>query len=345
MPTIRIRDIVCEPGHKACGFLDVAETPGSTVRIPVMVVNGVQTGPTICLVGGTHPTEYCGIVSIIRLMQTLDTSQLTGAVIAVPVINLPGFEVMKDFNPIDGLQMLEACPGIPTGTMTHRIAYTLFEEIVSRSDYVIDFHGGGKVNEHIACAILRTIGDDKIDAVSEGMARHSLMEYISLRKVTGNWIVDEAIKRDKPGITVERGGEGKVREDLVELNFRGTTNVMRYLKILKGEPQTPPEQKIMRGADKLLCNRGGIFLSRKKPGDPMKKGETIGEVMDLFGNVVEAITAPFDGVIYFVHYLPPVCAGDLTFAVASFEGELSHRGYGYKGDREGTYVVDPKELT
>jgi len=344
---IYIRDIVCERGHKVNGFLDVAERPGSKVKIPVMVANGVQSGPTICLVAGTHPTEYCGIVSVIRLMQELDASQLKGAVIGIPVLNLPGFEVIKSFNPIDGLQILEACPGVPNGTMTHRIAYTLFEEVVSRSDYIIDLHGSGRSGAHLEYIILRIMGDDKIDSISEGMARHFLMNYISFRKLreTDAGIVAEALQKGKPGILVERGGEGRVQEDLVELNLRGAINVMKYLKILKGEPQTPPEQKIMRRNFKLKCNRGGIFLSKKKPGDLVRAGESLGKIMDLFGNVVEIITAPFDGVISSLYDLPPVNAGDLTFSVASFEGELYSDSIGYKGYREVTHFVELHNIT
>lgn len=138
----------------------------------------------------------------------------------------------------------------------------------------------------------------------------------------------------KPGCVVEIGDQGRVREELVELTLRGIINVMQYLKILKGEPKEPSEQKILRQILRVSCNRGGIFSPKKEAADPITKGETIGEVMDLFGNVLEAIIAPFDGVIYSIYDLPPINAGDITFMVASFEGELSYKGGGYKGYRE-----------
>jgi predicted deacylase len=102
------------------------------------------------------------------------------------------------------------------------------------------------------------------------MARHFLLEYISLRnfRKTGSGSVDGPILRGKPGFTVEVGGEGRVREDLVELYLRGTNNVLRYLKILKGDPDSPPEQKIMRRVFRLISNRGGIFLPQKESADP-----------------------------------------------------------------------------
>jgi predicted deacylase len=102
------------------------------------------------------------------------------------------------------------------------------------------------------------------------MARHFLLEYISLRnfRKTGSGSVDGPILRGKPGFTVEVGGEGRVREDLVELYLQGTKNVLRYLKILKGDPDPPPEQKIMRRVFRLISNRGGIFLPRKESADP-----------------------------------------------------------------------------
>lgn len=343
MPTIKIRDIVCEPGQKVTGFIDVAETPSSMVKLPIMIVNGTQPGPTICLVGGTHATEYVGVVTVINTLKGLDPSRLTGAVIGVPVHNVPGFEVIEAFNPIDGLQLQEACPGLPNGTMSHRIAHALFEEIIKHADYVIDYHGGGRATEKTENTILRVIGDEKIDKISEGMARYFLLEYISLRNIrkTGQGVVDGGILRGKPGLIIEVGGEGKVPAQQLEDNVKRTLNVLRYLKILKGEPISPPPQKIMRQIVRMTCNRGGIFISQKRAPDPIRKGEVLGEIMDLFGNVREQILSPFDGVIYAIYPLLPINAGDMTYMVASFEGDLFYTGGGYAGYREICYRVVP----
>lgn len=337
MPAVQIREIVCNPGQKANGFLEVAEKPGSKVTMPVMIANGIKPGPTICLVGAAHATEYCGVFSIIRLMNGLDTSHLTGAVIAVPVLNMPGFEVIEAFNPIDGLQPLAVFPGSPHETVTHRIAHTFIKEVVSRSDYVIDMHGGGRATEHMENTIYKILGDKKVDEASEGMARHYLLEHVNPRKMGKTSILDVVLRMGKPGMVVEIGGEGKVRESLVEMNIRGLTNVLRYLKILTGNPQAPPQQKVIRRVERLTSNRGGLIFSRKRASEPMKKGEILGEVMDIFGNVIETITAPFDGVIYAVYDLLPINSGDMAYMVARYEGDLFYTGGGYAGYREIVY--------
>ena len=71
----------------------------------------------------------------------------------------------------------------------------------------------------------------------------------------------------------------------------------------------------------------------------MKEGEAIGEVVDIFGNVVESVTAPFDGIIYTILDLPPVYAGDVISIVASFEGELFDAYQGYHGYRSASYKI------
>jgi uncharacterized protein len=341
MSIIKIRDIVCSPGEKVSGFIEVGERPGSKITIPLIIANGQQTGPIICLIGGTHSTEYCGIFSIIQLMQELKVTEMSGAVIAVPVINLPGFEVYEEVNPIDGLQILEACPGDPDGTITQIIVYTLFQEIISLANYVIDFHGGGRSCEHLTTTIYKMSGDNKIDAISEEMSLHFLLDYCSVRDIRKNatGIVDKALLMGKPGFLVEAGGEGIIQQEVVDLNLRGIKNVLRYLNILKGEVQVPKKPKIIRSVRYWKCNRGGIFTSKKKVGELMQKGDVIGEIIDIFGKQVEIIKAPFDGMVYGIFNLPPVSTGDAIFMLASFEGELFYKLGGYSGYRQSVYKL------
>ena len=58
---IKIRDIEAEPGEKTYGFLNIADTAIMNVNIPVMIVNGKEPGPKLCLIAGTHSMEYEGI--------------------------------------------------------------------------------------------------------------------------------------------------------------------------------------------------------------------------------------------------------------------------------------------
>jgi hypothetical protein len=59
---------------------------------PVLVVNGANAGPTLCLTGAVHGDELNGIEIIRRTMYDLDPEKLSGSVVGVPIVNLPGFQ-------------------------------------------------------------------------------------------------------------------------------------------------------------------------------------------------------------------------------------------------------------
>lgn len=92
MPVIEVGGIKANPGEKAFGFLDVGTTSVNTYRIPVAVLNGAKEGKTLGLLGGTHGTEFASIEAVIRTVQDLDPKKMSGAVLAVTVLNGPHFE-------------------------------------------------------------------------------------------------------------------------------------------------------------------------------------------------------------------------------------------------------------
>jgi predicted deacylase len=109
--TIRIRDVEAPPGTRSQGFLTIGETPSEPIRVPLVIINGRRPGPRLCLTAGVHAAEYPGIDAVLRTIQELDPSALTGAVVAVPVVNPPMFQRRAGFlSPIDGLNLNRTAP-------------------------------------------------------------------------------------------------------------------------------------------------------------------------------------------------------------------------------------------
>jgi predicted deacylase len=82
------------PGEVARGWFDVAELPtGTAERLPVVVANGPEDGPTLWLTGGVHGDEATGVAVVQDAMATLAEealAALAGAVVAVPVVSPAG---------------------------------------------------------------------------------------------------------------------------------------------------------------------------------------------------------------------------------------------------------------
>ncbi|MFQ5722182.1 MAG: succinylglutamate desuccinylase/aspartoacylase family protein, partial [Candidatus Aminicenantales bacterium] len=89
---IKVGEVAANPGEKKSGFILVpAGQDGSSVKIPVTVINGVNKGPILALIAGIHGYEYPPILALQRLHFELDPTQLSGAVILVHIANVPSF--------------------------------------------------------------------------------------------------------------------------------------------------------------------------------------------------------------------------------------------------------------
>ena len=82
-------------GERAQGFLTIGETASGPHSAPVVIINGAEDGPILCLTAGVHATEYAPIDAVMRVVQSLEPSGLRGAVIAVPVANMRMFEPQR----------------------------------------------------------------------------------------------------------------------------------------------------------------------------------------------------------------------------------------------------------
>src|ERR1700736_3463107 len=130
-------------GQKATGYLQVPAGVDAATNIPVIVINGAKPGPVLALVSGAHGTEYASIIALEKLIPVLDPAQLSGTVVLLPLVNIPSFlQKVPHVNPIDNKSMNRFYPGKADGTQTERASYLITKQVVDRSDYLIDYHGG-----------------------------------------------------------------------------------------------------------------------------------------------------------------------------------------------------------
>lgn len=168
----RIRDIAADKGTKQSGYLTVGQTAMGPVQIPVVIINGALPGPTLCITAGVHASEYPGIDAVLRTIVDLRPTDLSGTLIAVPVVNTPMFRARSAFvSPIDGLNLNRTFPGRPDGTISEVIAHVLLNEVVALADFHIDCHGGDLPEMLWPYAGYAITGNAAVDERGEAMAR------------------------------------------------------------------------------------------------------------------------------------------------------------------------------
>jgi predicted deacylase len=88
---------------------------------------------------------------------------------------------------------------------------------------------------------------------------------------------------------------------------------MKQLGMLPGEPETPPKAKVYSPYH-LYAEHGGFFISNVRAGDMVSEGDVLGVIKDLWGETLEEIAVPTDGVIHMVTS-PAIWEGDVVYEI------------------------------
>jgi uncharacterized protein len=314
---IRIRDIAARPGAGVRGVLQVGETPFGPIQLPVAIINGARPGPTLCLTAGVHAAEYPGIDAVMRTIQALDPSELAGAVIAVPVVNMPMYQNRSGFlSPIDGLNLNRTAPGRLDGTISEVIAHTLLAEVIARAEYHVDCHGGDLGEILWPYAGFSLTGDAELDRRGEALARLYSPQIIALYRAgtalppTDGSITHQATRRGVVSILAESGGNGTLEPADLQTHLRGIQNVMRHLGLIPGEPVVGGDR--LRAVDQFTVSarRGGLVHLQVQVGDRVEAGQEVAEICGVFGDVVERVRAPREGIARLIWAAKVVNTGD-----------------------------------
>ena len=98
MKEIKVGNIKGEVGKVVYDYLDVLEHPVGTIeRLPVIIAQGTNPGPTLWLTSNIHGNEYTGIPVIHRVINSLKLDELKGSIIAIPSLNPAGSRVRTRF--------------------------------------------------------------------------------------------------------------------------------------------------------------------------------------------------------------------------------------------------------
>jgi len=307
---LSVGSVTAEPSAKSRGFLQVAyRADGSPIQMPVIVINGRHDGPIVSVVAGVHGDEYESMFAANRFADELNPEELKGAVVDVPIANVPAFEAGSRVSPIDYLNLNRVFPGKKEGFITERIAYTLTNEVIRKSQCFIDLHGGGNILGIGPLAEWCGEGKEALE-----LAKAWGLELIWKSEPIKGLSTTAALESGARASLVEIGGESRFRKETIDTFLSGLKNVMKYLGLLEGQPKFR-EKYILGDGDFISCTSGGFYLLEKKVHDIVKKGTMIGAIYDIFGKQIETVSAPIDGVILSIRTYPKVNPGDWVVCI------------------------------
>ena len=92
MKDIKIGSAKSKPGKITYGFIDGIELPTGIIdKIPVIIAQGLEDGPTFFLTANVHGFELTGVAVIHELMTEQIAQELKGTIVAIPTLNPSAF--------------------------------------------------------------------------------------------------------------------------------------------------------------------------------------------------------------------------------------------------------------
>lgn len=298
-------------GKRATFELPIARLmSGTPVTLPTLVLHGRDEGPTVWLSAAVHGDELCGVEIVRQVVKRLEPRTMVGTIIAVPVVNVHGFNTGDRYLP-DRRDLNRAFPGSARGSLAARIAHLLMTEVVGRCGVGIDLHTGSdhRIN-------LPQIRADLDDPETMALAR-TFAAPISIHSRVRDGSLRQAATEAGAKVLLYEGGEA-LRFDPAAIRT-GRDGVLRVLASLGVVPATDdqaPETLISRRSRWLRASRSGILHLETDLGGRVSRGDTVATIVDTFGKRLSRLAARNDGLVIGHTQHPLVNQGDAVAHVA-----------------------------
>jgi predicted deacylase len=306
------------PGTKSkFPFIDGRSFEASYLNMPVFVARGAAPGPTLCLAAGIHGDELNGVEVARRAFAEIDPKKLRGTVIALPTINAEGVRTGNRYLS-DRRDLNRSFPGSAGGSVASIIAYAVFTKVIKNCDALIDLHTASNNRANVP----QIRADLSIPAIRDLAVHFGLGIVVNGGGPDGS-LRGEAAKSGIAAIIYEAGEPLRFEEDEIDRGMRGVHNVMAFLDMTDQADQTTADDRIYQRSKWVRAARahGGFFFPTAKLGDLVKKGDSLGKVVDPLTDEAFDVVSPLDGEVIGMAVPQPVLSGYGLFHLAWHESD------------------------
>jgi len=316
-----------KPGTKEYRRYVIAENAyRQEIFISFFGIYGSSPGPTLLLNSAVHGNEVVGVEVIRNLVEKIDPQRVCGNILAVPIVNPMGFNFGDRWDPFDRQDMNRIFPGDDNGTLTERVAYFFFENIVRRTDYIIDLHSAEFPDELIPHIRLR-----KNSPPDEEFRK--LMHSTGINVIWHGPAINGMLQVEAAGIgvqclTIEIGAAGLINSSDVKAGQDACENVMKILGIIKGVAKIPRFQIILESDEQWIRSAtGGIYKPDIHLGQLVRKGQKIGDIMDPTSFKAGNILSPLDGIVTGITHQSIIRSGTRLCMIVHFDNEQKDKHF------------------
>ena len=329
MKSVKVGSTKSAPGEIRYGYIKTLDFPiGLTDRIPVIIAQGTEPGPTFFITANVHGNELTGIAVIHDLLTEDFTQHLRGTVVAIPTLNPSG---LRAYNRSPDYDTKDPNKLYPAGKFAKKedededtkfptryelVAKRIFAPIKKYAEFHLDIHNHSlrSIPYSILDRIFYEDESDKKKAEILAQQQKKMVEAFGVfyavdfpskkylrvkyhRSVSGAVLNTLRV----PAFTVELGSNNVLYPEIVAGSVKGVRNVLKWAKMLTGEyekitefPTMLPDQRYRR-IEHPRTKHSGLIRFLVNPGDRVKTGQPIARITDLWGRPVG------DGYIYTEH--------------------------------------------
>ena len=324
---MQIGTAAARPGEQASGHVEATELPtGGAERIPVVVADGVEDGPTLWVVGAMHADETTSLAVAQDFADWLRPEDLAGRVVCVPNANPAGLRrnartsYYHDDDPNRYFPADDADGSRPP-RVQELIDERLFDRLADSADAVVDLHTSWVGSASYAIRPRVAYGPDRTEAEADALAAEvvELTEAFGLPAVNQfdrSTVVAEGLHRALstaavneagiPGFTAELGGRYVVEEDARRLGVEGLKNVVRTLGMNDEPPRSdpqlePPIEPPLKRAIHPHADVPGIVRYRVDAGDVVSVGDPVADIVTPHGERKTTVQTEREGYVLSRH--------------------------------------------
>lgn len=277
----------------------------------------------ICIVTGTHGDELEGQYVCYELNRRIQAGieHLKGIVEIYPALNPLGVDSITRYFPVVDVDMNRIFPGTRNGSVAELVASEIVSDLAG-ADICVDIHASN--------IYIREIPQVRLNESTAA----DLLPYAELLNTDFIWVHQASTVMEStlahsmnmigvPTLVVEMGVGMRITEKFCLQLVDGIFCVMKELGIWDGETVKAKRPMISLGGEVALINaeHSGLFVSKVKHSNVIRKGDVIGEIVDpLEGTVLETLYAPCDGMIFTLRAYPIVETGALIARILGGRG-------------------------
>lgn len=311
---LKICNAVIHPGEKATLALPLPEQYScSPMYMPIKVINGKQEGP--CLLGFSiiDGNEFNGLEILNQLFDLIETNDLRGTLIIVPVLNVYGLTHYPKVTP-SGVSIHNSFPGSDTGNFGERVAHIFTEEILKKIDYCIECQTGSLNHE-----ILPQVYCSFDNSEAKKLARAFQAPVVTEVETSSSTLRQTTEALNIPLLVYQAGEAMRFDQEAIRVGIDGIQNTLKKLNMLVGEVEELVTPIFSKDEDWLRSPSSGILHTEVSLGEHIKKGNIIARLSDPFSNENATIVrSHLDGIVVGINRSPLIQEGSSIFKIAAF---------------------------